>query len=127
MSHLYYTNYWRERETPDKLVTLRDGTTIYFPKLMPTSDWRWRYYPNSYYPGEGELDRYDLAQALGMSLAKATAWRHRHLDFPPPIRFGAKMKNGKPNAAYYFWSIEEVLVWIEQNLAEPAESLARKG
>jgi hypothetical protein len=115
MSHLSYSHFWHERETPDKLVTLKDGTKVFYPALMPPQRHGERV--SSFWRGNGELDRYDLARAFGMPLGKFTYWRHRQPDFPQPCRNGHTTRNGKVNSAYRFWSLDEVLEWVENNLA----------
>jgi hypothetical protein len=79
-----------------------------------------------------ELDKYDLAKAFGMRISEFTAWRKKNTTFPQPSRLQSKnaVKERGQNTSILitdFWSVDEVLEWVEDNLETPIKSLARKG
>jgi hypothetical protein len=123
------------QENSKEVVFLKDGTPL-LPAVLfkkyPDFYLENPPYVSGYYPSVGELSRYDIAQALGMALGDARLWRQRHPTFPKPCRTyrpaveetHRQWRSKKSNITYSYWSVDEVLEWIEANLDE---SLTRKG
>lgn len=118
VTHAYNCGYIEYAAThPDypSVYLLKDGTKVMPFYLFITS--RSGTVP-SYYAMAGELDRFDLAKAFGMSLGEATKWRDAHPSFPKPVRYYQERNYGsyQPQRVK-FWSVDEVLEWIESHLA----------